>query len=105
MTTISKRDQERIRRYQEKTGTTAKCLFNISISKELWEKIIGKYQVNKIPAEHDERSVKYYWVNPDETVRILSDANPFTESKSITEITVYAKQEVIDWIEDLFKNR
>jgi hypothetical protein len=105
MPIISKRDQERIRRYQEMTGETAKCFYNISISTELWKKILEKYQVNITPAEHDKDLNQFYWMNPDETVRILSDANPFTENKAITVITVFAKQGVIDWFEELFKER
>ena len=103
MPIISKRDQERIRLYQEMTGETAKCLENISIPRELWVKIIDRYQINNTPAEHDEDLNQFFWMNPDKNVRILSDANPFAESKDITVITVFAKQKVIDWIEELLK--
>ena len=103
MTIISKRDQERIRRHQDETGETAKCIYGIPISREAWISILVKYQISRTPAEYDPDLNMSYWINPDETVRILSKGNPFTEKYPITEITVYAKPDVVDWIEKQIK--
>lgn len=103
MTIISKRDQERIRRHQDETGETAKCIYGVQIPVELWGRILEKYQISGTPVECDTDLNMFYWINSDETVRILSRGNPFTEKDPITEITVYARPDVIDWIEKQIK--
>ena len=105
MTTISKRDQERIRKHRKLTGETAKCFYDIPITRETWDRIVCEYGIGESPVEADANLEEYYWENPDGSIRLLTKSDPRESNKPITEITVFARQEVVDWIEEVIGGR
>ncbi len=105
MTTISKRDQERIRKHQQLTGETARCFYDISITRETWDRIVKEYDICESPMEADTDLEEFYWENPEGTVRLLTKRDPREFDKSIMEITVFARQEVVEWIETVIGGR
>lgn len=102
---ISKRDQERIRKHQQATGETARCFYDISISRETWERIVKEYGICESPVEADADLEEFYWENPQATVRLLTKGDPRESVKSVTEVTVFARREVVDWIEGIVEVR
>ncbi len=98
MPIISKRDQERIRKHQQASGETARCFYGIPIPPETWARIAEEYEICAEPLEADADLGQYYWENPDATVRLLTKGDPRDPAGTVTEITVFARQEVVDWI-------
>lgn len=96
---ISKRDQRRIREYQEATGETARGFADVAISAQVWSELIQKYGIIKEPLEIDTDLGFCYWENQDGSVRLLSKGNPGEKTVIVSEITVYAKPEVVSEID------
>lgn len=93
---ISKRMQDQIRQYQQETGETARCFSEVSISREIWDKIVRGYGISEEPVEVDATLEEYYWENPDATVRLLTKGDPMESGKPVTEITVFAGRKVVE---------
>ncbi len=101
MTIISKRMQDQIRKYQQETGETARCFSDISLTRELWEKITEKYGIPESPLENEDGTGLIYWESGNGLVRLLTRGNPNESATPIEEITVYAKPKVVDAIGSL----
>lgn len=103
MPIISKRDQERIRKHQEATGETARCFADLSISGKIWSKIVKKYEILKDPLEVDTDLGFCYWENQAGTVRLLTKGDPRDETSIVSEVTVYARPEVVSEIDNFLQ--
>ena len=98
MSIISKRDQDRIRKYQETTGETARCFTDVAISGQTWSDIVQKYGILKEPLEIDTDLEFCYWENRDGSVRLLTKGNPGDKTVVVSEITVYARPRIVSEI-------
>ncbi len=91
MSIVSKLDPERIRKLQQKTGESSRCFSDVSITREMWERIVKEYGICGSPVEIDAEQGEFYWENPDGTVRLITKGDPREANRPVTEITVFAK--------------
>ena len=91
MSIVSRLDPERMRKFQQKTGESSRCFSDVSITREMWGRIVKEYGICGSPVEVDTELEEYYWENQDRTVRLITKGDPRESDKPITEITVFAR--------------
>ena len=53
MSIVSKLDPERIRKLQQKTGESSRCFSDVSITREMWDRIVKEYGICGSPVKVD----------------------------------------------------
>lgn len=90
--------QRKIAEYRRKTGTSGLCIENVEFDSSTWNKILQELNLPNEPVYENDFE-KWFYHNPDETLRIWLDKLP-TDKGEVNTVLIYAKPEIIQKLKE-----